>query len=364
MNFDFSDEQRLLQKTARDFLAERAPLGACRAVLESTATHDASLWKAIAELGWLGTAVPEAYGGAGFGALEAALLAEEVGRVLAPIPFASHLLATDAIVLAGSEEQKQRWLPRLVAGEIAGCFAGGARTSLRFANGRLEGTHTPVPDGGAAKLAVVVAQGERGPTLALVLLDASGARCEMLATLDPSRSAARLQFENTPAERLGEDGQGALLAARLLDRTAVTVAFEQLGGAARALDLTREFTLGRYAFGRPIASFQALQHRLADRWADLELARSNAYYGAYAAATNAPDLPAAASAARIAASHAFEAMATDMIQMHGGVGFTWEYDCHLFYRRAKWLALAFGAPAHWEDRLVAHVAGSTAQEAA
>jgi alkylation response protein AidB-like acyl-CoA dehydrogenase len=361
MNFDFSEEQKLLQRTARDFLAEHAPLSVCRKVLESKASYSEDLWKGVAEMGWLGAAVPERFGGAGFGRLELALLAEEVGRALAPIPFSSSVyLATEALLLAGTDAQRERHLPRLASGERIGTFALGERPGrvepaaleTRFENGRLSGTKLPVPDGDVAGLAVVAAREGVGVSLVLVDLESEGVERTALHPLDPSRSLARLVFSGAPAERLGPASEGLSLVERLLDRAAVLMAFEQLGGAQRAFEITREFTLGRYAFGRPVASFQAVKHRLADLYVAIELARSSAYYGAWALEHEAPELPAAACGARVSATDAFELAGREMIQLHGGVGFTWEYDCHLFYRRAKHLALALGGPSEWREKLI------------
>jgi alkylation response protein AidB-like acyl-CoA dehydrogenase len=359
MNFDFSEEQRLLQKTARDFLTERCPLEAARGVLESGGTHDASLWKGVAEMGWLGAAVPEEYGGAGFGRLELALIALELGRALAPIPFGpSVYLVTEALLLAGSDDQKRRHLPRLASGELIGTFAhaegiGRAeQIATCFAASRVSGTKWPVPDARIAGLGLVVVDAGGATRLALVDLTGAGVSVQALDSIDPSRPQARVDLDGAPAELLGGSGGDAALLSHLLDRAAVLTAFEQIGGAERALEVTREFTLGRYAFGRPIASFQALKHRMADVYAAIQLATSNAYYGAWALSSGDPELATAACGSRIQASEAFDRAATEMIQMHGGVGYTWEYDCHLFYRRAKLLSLALGAPAEWREQLV------------
>jgi hypothetical protein len=364
MNFDFSDDQKLLQQTAKDFLEEHAPLSVCREVLESDAPYAQSLWKGAAELGWLGTAIPESYGGAGFGYLELAVIAEEVGRALAPIPFSSSVyLASEAILRAGSDEQKQRWLTRLAAGEATGTLAltekpgqnGVENVEARCEGGRISGSKLPVPDGDIADVAVVAARGDSGVSLYLVALNGEGVERESIRSFDPSRSAARLSFTGAPAELLGEAGQGAALADAVLDRAAVLMAFEQLGGAARTFELTRQFTLERYAFGRPIASFQAIKHRLADLWCEIELARSNCYYGAWALSNDAPELGVAACLARVQACKAFDLATVEMIQLYGGVGYTWEYDCHLFYRRAKLTSVSLGNPASWREKLVARL---------
>lgn len=364
MNFDFSEDQKFVQKTARDYLSENAPLSVCRAVLESDQSFDRNLWKGVAEMGWLGAAVPESYGGAGLGYLELVLIAEEVGRSLAPIPFSSSVyLATEALLRFGSDAQKKKYLPRLASGDLVGTLAVAEGSGdldpgtpeTRFDGGALHGTKVPVPDGDVAGLAVVLAREGSGSSLALVELGAKGVTQAPLRSFDPSRSMARLEFSGAPAERLGAAGKGAELASVLLDRAAVIMAFEQIGGAGHALELTREFTMNRWAFGRPVASFQALKHRMAELYAAIELARSNAYYGAWALSHDAPELALAAPAARVAATEAFHLAGEEMVQMYGGVGFTWEYDCHLFYRRARWTGAVLGTASEWREKLIARL---------
>jgi len=361
MNFDFSDDQKLLKETAAGFLKENAPLALCRRVMESNEPYSAKLWKHAAQLGWQATAIPEEYGGAGFGHLELAVLAEEIGYALAPIPFASSVcLATEAILLAGSDAQKKHYLPRLAEGKVIGAFAlservgqnGQAGVATRFEGDSLTGVKNAVLDGNAADFAVIAAQGSEGIRLAIVDLTAPGITRTPLQSIDPSRPVTEIGFSDTPAEPLGSASDGDRLIDRLLDRAAVLTAFEQLGGATRALEITRQYTLERYAFGRPVASFQAIKHCLADRWCDIELARSNSYYGAWALEHDDDELAVAACLARIAASEAFDQMSVDMIQLHGGVGFTWEFDCHLFYRRSKLLSSVLGSTRSWKHRLV------------
>jgi acyl-CoA dehydrogenase len=370
MNFDFSDDQKLLKDTASSFLKEHSPLALCRAVLESDDSYSSELWKKAAGLGWQATAIPEEYGGYGFGQLELAMISEEVGYALAPIPFASSVcFASDALVIAGSEEQKKRWLPKLASGEAIGTFAlaegpgdnGSGTSATKLDADSLTGTKVPVLDGDYADIAVVLAESSNGPTLALVELAAAGVERTKLECIDPSRSVARLDFTNSPAEPLGAPGEGGKLAEALLDRAAVLMAFEQIGSATRALEITKKYTLERYAFGRPIGSFQALKHRMADRYCDIEIGRSNSYYGAWALENDDPELAVSACLARVAASEALDQMGIDMIQLHGGVGFTWEFDCHLFYRRSKLLSSALGSTASWKRKLIRRV---SAQEAA
>jgi acyl-CoA dehydrogenase len=364
MNFDFSEDQKLLQQTARDYLEEHAPLALCREVLETDIPYAKDLWKGAAEMGWLGAAIPEEYGGAGFGHLELAVIAEEVGRALAPIPFGSSVyLATEALLCAGSDEQKQRLLPKLAAGEAIGTFAlvekpgqnGAEGIETTFAKGQLHGSKGPVLDGDVADFAIVAARGDGGVRLAIVELGGKGVERTPVRAFDPSRSAANIRFDGAPADLLGEGGDGASLASHVLDRAAVLGAFEQLGSAERAFTITKEFIEGRYAFGRPIASFQAVKHRMADLWCEIQLARSNAYYGAWALSNEEPELDVAACISRVQASTAFDQMTVEMIELHGGVGFTWEYDCHLFYRRSKLLSAWLGTAASWRDKLVDRV---------
>jgi len=371
VNFDFSADQKSLREQARKFLAEHASSTRVRRILEGAAPYDVELWRGMGEMGWLGTAVPETHGGAGFGYLELCVIAEELGRSLAPTPFASTIyLAAEALLLAGSEAQKKRWLPRIAQGEAIGCFALAegpqvatpANLTTRATGPRVSGAKVPVADGDVADFAVVVAtDGERGrASLFLVELDASGVTRTSVATVDPTRSHARLVFDGAAAEPLGTPGQGWPLVERLLDRAAVLVAFEQLGGAQAALDMARAYALGRFAFGRQIASFQAIKHKLADMYVAIELARSNAYYGAWALAKDAPELPVAAAAARVAASEAYYQAAKENIQIHGGMGFTWEFDCHLHYRRAKLTGLMLGSARRWKDLLVARLEAGAA----
>ena len=365
MNFDFSEEQKLLRTTARDYLEDRAPLGLARSVLESDATMSRELWAGAAEMGWLGAAIPERWGGAGFGHAELVLIAEELGRALAPIPFVTSAAVANAILAAGSEAQKERYLPGFANGDRIGTLAlAEARGVVRPVNvrarlgtdGTLDGAKIGAPDGASANLALILARDDPG-RLVLALADLEGVARTAEESIDPSRPSARFAFDATPAEPLagagaGGDGDGWSLLRRILDRAAVLQAFEQLGTAQRAFDLTREQILDRHAFGRPIGSFQAIKHRMADLYATLEVARSNCWFAAWALANDDPGLPLAACTARVAATEACSETSVEMVQLFGGAGFTWELDCHLFYRRARNLALALGPPAEWRDRLV------------
>ena len=363
MNFDFSDDQKFLKGEARKFLEANCPTSQVRKVIEDDAkAYDADLWKAVAAQGWLGAAIPEAHGGLGLGHLELCVIAEELGRVVAPIPFASTVyMLAEAIMLAGSEAQKAAYLPKIAAGEIIGCLAtsegpgaiSAATVSASVEGGKLSGVKIPVTDGDIADVALVLAK--EGGQPGLYLVDMTGVSREPLKTLDPTRDAAKLTFSGAKAERLGGAGEGFNLLEQILDRAAILLAFEQTGGADRSLEMAKEYALERYAFGRTIASYQAIKHKLADMYVKNELARSNAYYGAWALNTDASELPIAASAARIAASEAFWFASKENIQTHGGIGFTWQMDCHFYYRRSRQLSLVAGAPRVWKERLVSHL---------
>lgn len=366
MNFDFSDDQKMLRDQARRFLTEKCTAKTVRKVFESDAGHDAALWKQIAEMGWHGTAIPENYGGLGLGYLELCVVAEELGRALAPVPFSSTVyLFAEALLAAGSEEQKKKYLPKVAGGELIGTFARaegpGAVTpkSIRvsFKGGKLSGRKIAVVDGLDADYAVVLARtgdeaGERGLGLALVDLKGPGVTRRAEDSIDPSRKHAELNFDNAPAEALGKAGEGWELANAVLNHAAILTAFEQVGGADICLAMAKDYAMTRYAFGRPIGSFQAIKHKLAEMYVNNELARSNAYYGAWALLTNARELPVAAAAARVSATQAFDFAAKENIQTHGGIGFTWEVDCHLFYKRSRELGLVLGSQRSWKDKLV------------
>jgi acyl-CoA dehydrogenase len=360
MNFEFSDELIQLRDQARRFLADRCPSAVPRRILDTNEPYAADLWRAIAEMGWTGAAIPEEYGGVGLGRLAVCVLAEELGRAVAPVPFSSSVyLATEAIMLFGSEQQKQTWLPKLAAGEVIGTFAMAerpgasdpAKLTASVAAGRLTGTKLAVPDGDIADIAIVAVNGGSGAWLHLLDLTGAGVARETVVTFDPTRSHARIEFSAAQADPL-PGSVGADKVRTLLDYAAVPMAFEQVGGAQAALEMANAYAKERFAFGRPIGSFQGIKHKLADMYIQVELARSNAYYGAWAVHTNAAELPVAASVARIAACEAGWFVTKENIQTHGGMGFTWQMDCHLYYRRAKLLSLALGGSREWKHRLV------------
>lgn len=365
MHFDFSDEQKALRDSLRRNLEKNCPISSVRAIIDSAAGHDAALWRNLSQGGFLAAAIPEAFGGVGAGYLELCVVAEECGRALAPLPTVSSVYqATEFLLAAGSAAQKAAWLPKLASGEVIGTLALAERPGettpssieARVVGGRLTAIKIPVADGMAADIALVLARDERN-ALSLFLARLSQAEVERtpVKTIDPSRKHARLVFNRAEVEPVGEPGQGWKLLETIRDRAAVLVAFEQIGGADRALTMARDYALQRFAFGRQIGSFQAIKHMLVDMYVSLELARSNCYFGAWALSANSESLPAAAARARLAATQAYQLCSTNNIQVHGGMGFTWEFDCHLYYRRSNYLALALGGPALWESRLIEQI---------
>jgi alkylation response protein AidB-like acyl-CoA dehydrogenase len=370
MDFDFSEEQRELKGAARRFLSARCPLSLVRATLAEDPERRASraLYKEIAELGWCGAAIPEASGGFGLGYVGLCAIAEELGRALAPVPFASSLyFCAEGVMAGGSAEQRARLLPRLARGEIVGCLAtaegSGAHQHRRIAcqvkAGLLNGIKIPVIDGDVADIALVLAVEGRETSLFLADLTGPGIQRAALQSLDPSRGVARLSFTDVPVELVGGAGEGGALVERIFCRAAVAIAFEQLGGADRSLELARDYALERHTFGRPIGGYQAIKHRLADMYIKNELARSIAYYAAWALASAASELPRAAAMARVAASDAFGFASRESMQIHGGIGVTWEASPHLFFRRARHLSLVCGASDGWAERLAADLCEST-----
>ena len=315
MDFDYSDDQKFLKEEARKFLAGNCDVSVVRGVLDNAErSFDAKLWKGVAEQGWLGACIPEEHGGLGLGRVELCAIAEELGRAVAPIPFASTVyVLAEGLMAYGTDAQNASILPRIAAGDVIGCLAtaegpgvvGPATLQCRVEGGKLSGTKIPVTDGDVADLALVLASEGGRPGLFLVDLKGAGVSRETLKSLDPTRGVAKIVFDGAAAELIGDTGAGFEVVHGILDRAAVLLAFEQLGGADRCLEMAKEYALGRYAFGRVIAGYQAIKHKLADMYVKNEVARSNAYYGAWALNDGAPELPVAASAARIAASEAF-----------------------------------------------------------
>jgi len=366
MNFEFSEEQEMLRDKARRLLEDRCDTTAVRKVLDSDAPMDKDLWAQVADLGWLATALPEAYGGFGMGYLELCVLAEELGRAVAPVPFSSSVyLAMEAVLAGGNDAQKNRILTGLADGSKVGSLAlaegpgvvSAQSIATKFDGEALHGVKVPVPDAAVADILIVTAR-EKNAEVSLFLVETggSGYATEPVTTIDESRSHSRVELAGVAAERLGRAGQGLALLDRIHDRAAVPYAFEQLGGAQAALEMGLAYAKERFAFGRPIGSFQAIKHRLAEMYCAVELARSNCYYAAWALSNDSAELPVAAATARLSAGKAFHECAKENIQVHGGMGFTWEFDCHLYYRRSKLLALAIGSEFEWKQKLMQRLA--------
>jgi alkylation response protein AidB-like acyl-CoA dehydrogenase len=360
MNFDFSPEQQQFREHLRRLLKKADGLGQGRSILEKKCeNYSSAIWQGLAEVGALAAAIPEMHAGLGLGTLELCVAAEEIGRVLAPVPFLSSIgVCAEAIRLFGSAQQQSNWLPGLAAGSTIGTwgFCEDNRTAVasetRLTAGRLFGTKVPVLDGMTAVVMLVIAKDEQGELVcALCDLAQPGVIREPAPTLDPTRPAALMRFEGALAEPLPHGGDAAWQ--QLRQRAAVFLAFEQLGSAEAALEMARSYALDRTAFGRKIGSFQAIKHKLADMYAKIELARCHCYYGAWAISTGAPETALAAAGARCSATDALDYAAQENIQIHGGIGVTWESDCQLFYRRARLNALMLGSRYEWQDHLIA-----------
>lgn len=368
MNFDFSEEALAIGEEAKRALARHGSLGGARQVLDGKSHYDEALWRLVVQLGWPAAAIPEEYGGLGLSPEVLCVLAYELGRANAAIPFSSSVyFVTSAILAYGTPEQKQRLLPALAQGDKIGTFCSAegfdaTATGLAVTEvvaGRLSGTKWPVADGTYADFAVVVARDDQsanhGCSLFIVDLDAGEVEREMLVTLDPTRNYARIRFTQAHAERLGSAAPSRDDLDALLSRASVPISFEQVGGAQACLDMAVDYAKLRYAFGRPIGSFQAIKHKLADMYIAVELARSNAYFAAWALAESPLDLALAAATARVCASNAFHLCAKENIQVHGGFGVTWEADCHLYLRRSKGLAALVGGSAYWKEQIVSEL---------
>ena len=365
MNFGFSEEQDTIRETLARMLGDHATLEVAHNRLDSGEGFDTATWSALAEGGWLGLAMSEEEGGSGMGAVELAILAEEIGRCLAAVPFIPVLcMAVPALQSAGTDDQRKSLLPGIAEGRtiIATALAEGGglapdTVSAKVTRDRLSGQKTPVTFGAEATHALVAATDEEGtPRLYLADLSASGVTTRALDPVDRTRPAAEIVFDNTPVELLPGSDPAAIK--RLLDGAAVLAAFEQIGLAERVLALTTAYAGQRQAFGRPIGGFQAVKHRLADMFAKIELARSNAFFGAWALASSDSRLPEAAAVARLTALDAVQFATEESIQLHGGIGFTWAADPHLFLRRGWQLKAELGPSAIWRDRLLGHLANA------
>jgi alkylation response protein AidB-like acyl-CoA dehydrogenase len=380
MNFGLSDGQRILQQAARDFFATECPPALVRQATGDRQAYPRVLYQKLARLGWLGVLVPEAFGGTGGSMLDAALLFEEAGRAALPGPLlAATLLAPLALRQAGSRSQKALWLPRLAAGDALGTLAVtedderydavGIRARARRVPGGYEisGVKMFVPDADAADVIIVAARaaprtttrGRRprpadGPTLFLVDRHAPGVAIRPLETIDRTRRVyeVRLRDVRVPVGcRLGAEGAAWRVIGPLLDASAVAFAADSLGGADRALEMSIAYARTREQFGRPIGSFQAIKHMAAEMVSEIEPARSLVWYAAYAFDEKQRERSRAASLAKARLGDVYSRTTNRAVQIHGGIGFTWDHDLHWWFKRAKWNEVAFGDPTFHRERL-------------
>ena len=369
MTFAFSEDQQELRSTAARFLEEKSPSEKVRELMETEAGFDEGTWKQMADLGWFGMAIPEEHGGLGFGFVEITVLMEEMGKKLLPAPyFSSVILGANAILHAGTDAQRSELLPGIADGTTRAALAfvepsgkweiDSIELSATEKDGgwTLNGDKSYVIDGHTANLLIVAAKTDGGVSLFTVDPDAEGVTRTPLQTLDMTRKQAKITFANTPATLLGEQGKGAEALGRTLDQAAAALSAEMVGGSQQCLDMSTTYAKERYQFGRPIGSFQAIKHKCANMLMEVEMARSAAYYAGWAAAEDPDELPLAASLAKAYCSDAYFHAAAETIQIHGGIGFTWEHDAHLYFRRAKSSEIYLG-DATYHRELVAQKLG-------
>ncbi|MFI1357885.1 acyl-CoA dehydrogenase family protein [Streptomyces sp. NPDC020898] len=361
----FTEEHEALRSTLRRFLADKAPSEAVRRSMESAEGHDPVLWQQMAaQLGLHGLALPEEYGGFGGGPVELGIVLEELGRVLLPSPyFASVALAGQALAASGDEAAKARWLPSIADGSLTATLAlaeeGGswrvedvAATATHGDEGwQVTGTKMFVIDGHSADLLLVAARTDTCPGLFAVDGAAAGVTRTRLETLDPTRRLARIDLDGASALRVGPEGDATAYLRTVVDLVVVALAAEQVGGAQACLDAAVEYAKVRVQFGRPIGSFQAVKHKCADMLLQVEAARSAVYRAMSVAAGEPDELPVSAALAAAYCSDAFTHAAKENIQIHGGIGYTWEHDAHLYLKRAKSSEQLFGSPATHRARL-------------
>ncbi|MET7783818.1 acyl-CoA dehydrogenase family protein [Streptomyces sp. NPDC005388] len=360
-------ELRELRASVREFLEAKSPEEAVRKLMESEPRFDLDVWaQAADQLRLPGLAIPEEYGGDGFGPVELGVVMEEMGRALLCAPyFATVVLAAQALLASGDSEACTRHLPGIAAGRTTATLAvaeeGGswdpALISARAVpdgdgGWKLSGRKCFVVDGTTADLILVVARTVAGPSFFAVDRAAPGVTAVAMETLDATRAMARLTFDAVPATAVGADGAGGRIMAKVLDMASVGLAAEQAGGARRCLETSADYARTRHQFGRPIGSFQAVKHKCADMLVQVELAEASAREAARLAAEGADDFPVAAAVAHACCSRAYMFAAMENIQVHGGIGFTWEHPAHLYFRRAKSSQLLFGGPAVYHERLL------------
>jgi alkylation response protein AidB-like acyl-CoA dehydrogenase len=373
MNFGFNDEQELLRSTARKFLENECRSEVVRALMETPEGMTPALWGRLAEQGWLGLVYPEAHGGMGMGFVDLTVLMEEMGRAVVPGPyFSTVLLGGLAILEAGGEPQRKEWLPAIGAGERRVTLAwmepsavlgpGGVSLQATVAGGRytLSGTKLFVADAHTADAVVVAARtgggasSEEGVTLFLLPRGTAGMTVTLLPTMDQTRKLCEVTLAGVtvgPEAVLGAVGAGWAPLDRVLQRATVMLCAEMCGGAQKVLDMTVEYAKIRQAFGRPIGSYQGVKHRAADMLVDVENSKSITYYAAWALDEGSPEAPLAVSMAKAYVSDAYRRVAAAGIQLHGGIGFTWEHDLHLYFKRAKGSEFTFGDATHHRERV-------------
>jgi len=349
MSMAFNEEQDELRKSVRRFLEQKSSSADVRRLMETDEGYDPAVWQQMAEqLGLQGLALPEEHGGSGFGFIEQIVVVEEMGRALLCSPyFSSVVLAGTALVESGDDAAQKDLLPGIADGSTIATLAwvenpsdwtvdGISATAKRSGDGyTIDGKKTLVLDGHTASLILVVAKADGGPSLFAIDASAAGITRRKLDSLDMTRKLASLELSGTPARLIGNEGDAVGIMEGTLRLAIVALAAEQVGAAQKCLEMSTEYAKLRVQFGRPIGSFQAIKHKCADMLLEVESARSAAYYAAWAAADGTDELPVVASLAKAYCSDAFASAATENIQIHGGIGFTWEHDAHLYYRRAK-----------------------------
>jgi alkylation response protein AidB-like acyl-CoA dehydrogenase len=369
VNFGFSDEQEELRRALRRFLDDKAPMTEVRRLMETDTGYDPAVWAQMAnQLGLQALIIPEENGGAGFGYVELVVVLEEMGRSLLCAPFFSTVaLGTNALLSSSDEAAKSEFLPAIASGEITATLAlteDSGRWDLDAitlaaagagSEWRLDGHKSFVIDGHTAGMILVAARTASGISLFAVDGDAEGLTRTALATMDQTRKQARLEFSGTPARLVGAEGEAAPVLRKTLDLAAVALAAEQVGGAQRVLDMSVDYAKTRIQFGRPIGSFQAIKHKCADMLLEVESAKSAAYYAGWAAAEDNEELPVTACLAKAYCSEAYFHCAAENIQIHGGIGFTWEHDAHLYFKRAKSSELILGDPAYHRELLAQRI---------
>jgi alkylation response protein AidB-like acyl-CoA dehydrogenase len=364
-----SEEREELRRTVRAFLDDKSPESEVRRLMATDEGYDPAVWRQMAEqLGLQGLAIPEELGGHGYSFLELAVVLEEMGRALLCAPFFSTVaLAATALLASGDDAAQKEHLPAIAAGQTIAAVAlteegsdwTEAGVQLRAvksgAGYRIDGEKLYVIDGHVADLILVAARTDAGVTLLAVPGDAAGLTRTPMVTMDATRKMARLSFDGTPATLVGADGRGWAGLRRTLDLAAAALASEQVGGAGRCLEMAGDYAKERVQFGRPIGSFQAVKHKLANLLMEVEQARSAAYYAAREAAEDGEDLALAAALAKSYCSDAYMHVAADNIQIHGGIGFTWEHPAHLYFKRAKTSQLLLGHPSYHRALVAEHV---------